>query len=143
MKTVLYALFFAVALAACGGPKEYMRAETVTTADVRILPIQVWTGGGKLWVRVTVVNSSPSTILVIRDAVRVHLPNGAVLGRATGSTSLHNPYSIPPGGAHAVYVEFEAQGFDWQDVGSAQVDFVNAIMKDGQPIAVPAMGVTR
>ncbi|HEY2510452.1 MAG TPA: hypothetical protein VGI39_06340 [Polyangiaceae bacterium] len=143
MKKLGASLFFAVALAACGGHKEYMRAEPVQTADVNVTPMQVWTGGGKLWVRVNVANASQGTLTVVRDAMTVHLGNGMSIGRSAGSTSTHNPYVIPPGASHAVYAEFEEQGFKWEDVPGVQVDFTNAITKDGQAVAVPPLVVAR
>lgn len=102
-------------------------------------PIQAWVGGSKLWVRTTVLNGSPEPIVVLRDAVVCTLPNGQQVGRASGSTSVHTPYVLPPGGAHAVYVEFEGEGFDFHAVPQVTVDFSKAITTNGQPVAVSPM----
>src|SRR5579859_4576565 len=96
----------ALLLGACGH-KEYMHAQSVQGASVSVMPTQIWVGGGKLWVRTTVLNNGRDSVTVIRDAVTARLPNGTTMGRASGKTTLHQPYVLPPGGAHAVYVEFE------------------------------------
>jgi hypothetical protein len=143
MSKIAYALPFALALSlssvACGGHKEYLHAQAVISPDITVTPLQIWIGGKKLWVRVNVQNSSRGTVIVNRDAMTAHLANGQTLSRASGSYTQHEPYVIMPGSFHPVYVEFEEQGFKWRDIGGVQIDFTNAVMKDGQPLAVPPL----
>lgn len=130
----LLALLSMLALLACA--KHYFQAQTAEGEGVTVQPMQVWVGGHKLWVRVTVINRGPEPIVVNRDAVTARLPSGQVVGRATGRTSLHDDYFIPPGGSHAVYVEFAEQGFDWDTVPQVTVDFSRAISRSGQAVPV-------
>ena len=141
MSRIAYALPFALALSlssvACGGHKEYLHAQAVTSPDITVTPLEIWIGGKKLWVRLNVANNSKGTVIVNRDAVTAHLANGQTVARASGTYTQHEPYVIMPGSFHPVYVEFSEQGFNWHAVGAVQIDFTNAIMKDGQPVAVP------
>ena len=141
MNRFVYASVLAAALAGCGGGKIVLRAQPVDSADVRVTPMEVYVGGKKLWVRVSVQNNSKGTLIVQRDAMTAHLPNGQTLTRAMGSYTLHEPYVLPPGAMHPVYVEFEEQGFKWKDMPTAQIDFTGAITRDGQPVPVPAFVV--
>lgn len=143
MNRLVYASVLAAALAGCGGGKIPLRAQTVDSADVHVTPMEVYIGGKKLWVRITVQNLSKGTLIVQRDAMTAHLPNGQTLTRAMGSYTMHEPYVLPPGAMHPVYVEFEEQGFKWKDMPSAQIDFTGAVTRDGQPVAVPPFTVGR
>jgi hypothetical protein len=130
----LLAFFAVLALLACS--KTYLHAETARGDGVTVQPTQVWIGGHKLWVRVNVMNESPEPILVDRDAIVARLPNGQTVERAVGRTSLHGAYTVPPGGFHAVYVEFEERGFDWDTVPSVTIDFTRGITRGGMPVRV-------
>jgi hypothetical protein len=143
MNRIIYAVIFAVALAACGGGKVVLRAQPVDSAEVHVIPLEVYLSGKKLWVRINVQNTSQGTLIIQRDAMLAHLPNGQTLTRAMGSWGLHEPYVLPPGAMHPVYVEFEAQGFKWQDMPGAQIDFANGVTLNGQPIVVPPFTVSR
>jgi hypothetical protein len=139
--TVLLAL--TVAVAACGGEKIVLHAQPVDSAGVHVQPLDIYVGGKKLWVRLSVTNSGTGTLIVQRDAVVAHTPNGQTIGRAQGTYGLHEPYVIPAGGMHLVYVEFEEQGFKWKDMPSATIDFANAVTRDGQPVVVTPFAVSR
>ena len=143
MNRLVYASVLAAAIAGCGGGKIVLRAQAVDSADIRVTPMEVYVGGKKLWVRVTVQNNSRGTLILQRDAMTAHLPNGQTVTRAMGTYGLHEPYVLPPGAMHPVYVEFEEQGFKWRDMPSAQIDFNGAITRDGQPVPVPTFLVGR
>jgi len=142
MKKLLSILALAVVLA-CGGGKHYWQAQPAQGGPITIQPEQIWVAHGKLWVRTNVVNGTGQPIMINRDAIVARLPNGAVVHRAAGSATIHAPYLIPPGGAHAVYVEFYADGLDWQTVPNAQVDFSPGLTVNGQPMAVPPLMVSQ
>jgi hypothetical protein len=132
-----------------------LHMQPVDTADVHIVPTEVMFSGKKLWVKLIVTNNSKGTIIIQRDQMTAHLPSGQTLTRAMGTYAggwgyaygagytTHEPYVMPPGSMHPVYVEFEEQGFKWRDIPSAQVDFAGAITRDGQPVSVPAFVVSR
>ena len=147
MRMIALALPVVVALSfssfACGGHKEYLHAQTVTSPDVVVTPIEIWIGGKKLWVRFSVQNNSKGILVVNRDAMTAHLANGQTVNRASGTYTQHGPTMIAPGSFHPVYVEFQEEGFSWHDVGGAQIDLTNAVMRDGQPVAVPPLVVVR
>lgn len=135
-------LTLALAVTACGGGKQVWFARPVMTPGVRIEPTQVVARGPLLYVETNVYNQSGVPVTVNRDAVALVLPNGAVLGRSQGTFSQHKGYVIPPGGMHAVHVDFRAEGFKWRDVPSASVDFGRGMFIDGSPIALPLMPVS-
>jgi hypothetical protein len=137
-------LAFVVALsgfAACGG-RHYWSATATQGQGVRVDPMQAWVAGGKLWLRTTVFNGTSEPIRVIRDDVACVLPSGQRVGRAAGTTTVHTPYVLPPGQSHAVYVEFEGEGFDWSTVPEVKVDFSHAVFRGEQPVSVAPMVVT-
>ncbi|MFO0678376.1 MAG: hypothetical protein U0169_17700 [Polyangiaceae bacterium] len=152
MQTALRALrfaFFLVSMAAfvpalsgCG-KKAMWRTFPAQGELVSISPMQAYVQGKRLYVRVTVVNRSNEPVTIIRDAVRVVLPDARVIGRSTGSSSTHNPYYVPSGGAQQVYVDFMAEGFNWNEVGLANVDFSQAILVRGAMINVEPVRVER
>jgi hypothetical protein len=143
MNRTFYTLLFPMVLAGCGGEKIVMHAQPLDSADIRVTPTELRVGGKKLWVKVMVQNTGTGTLILQRDAMTAHLPSGQTVPRAMGGWGLHEPYVITPGAVHPVYVEFEEQGFKWSDVPSAQIDFTNAITKDGKPLTVPPFLVTR
>lgn len=140
MLKLLSAFALASFLFACGGGKHFWAAQPIN-GPVTVQPEEVWAHGGKLWVRVVVVNGTSAPIVVDRDQVIARLPNGAVAHRAQGTYTQHVPYMIPPGASHPVYVEFPAEAWDWHDVPSAQIDFSAAVTSNGQPIQMPALTV--
>jgi hypothetical protein len=140
MRKLLLVVVLAALALACGGGKRVWAVQPVT-GPVTIQPEEVWVRGGKLWVRVVVVNNTGAPIVVDRDQIVAHLPNGAVVRRAEGTYTQHMPYVIPPGAGHPVYVEFYGEGFNWRDVPNAQVDFSPGVTTNGQPVAVPPLTV--
>ncbi len=143
MNKLIYASILAATVAGCGGGKIILHAQPVDSPDIHVTPLDVYVGGKKLWVRLQVTNASQGTLILQRDAMTAHLPNGQTLTRAMGTYGMHEPYVLPPGAMHLVYVEFEEQGFKWKDIPSAQVDFAGAITKNGQPVVVPPFLVAR
>ncbi len=128
-----------LALLACS--KHYLQARSAHAGGITVQPMQVWVGGHKLWVRVTVINDGAEPIVVTRDLVTARLPGGQTVGRASGAMTQHNNYVIPPNGSHAVYVEFAEQGFDWDTVPQVTVDFTQAIRREGRAVPVTMLVV--
>jgi hypothetical protein len=126
----------------CGGGKQYWHAQPVLTPGVRIEPKKVMVWGKLLYVETDLFNYSSVPVIVHRDQVVLVLPNGAVIGRSQGTFTQHKGYVVPPGGMHAVHVDFKAEGFKWSDVQSAQVNFGPAVFVDGQPLMLPTMPVS-
>jgi hypothetical protein len=143
MKLILSSALVSLALAGCGGEKIVLHTQPLDTADIHVTATEARIGGKKLWLKLMIQNNGSGTLIVTRDAMTAHLPNGQTLNRAVGSWTSHEPYVITPHGLHPVFVEFEQQGFEWKDVPQAQIDFTNAITKDGQPLSVPPFVVTR
>ncbi|HEY2366113.1 MAG TPA: hypothetical protein VGH87_07005 [Polyangiaceae bacterium] len=140
MLKLISALVLSSVLFACGGGKHFWAAQPVS-GPVTVQPEEVWAHGGKLWVRVVLVNGTAAPIVVDRDQMVARLPNGAIVHRAQGTYTQHTPYEIPPGASHPVYVEFPAEGWDWRDVPGAQIDFSAAVTSNGQPMPVPVLTV--
>lgn len=137
------ALAFSLSLvAACGPGKEMLQAQPLDAGGIKVMPEQVYVDDDKLFVRVTVLNGTQQMITVMRDQIDAKLPDGNVIHRSQGSFSTHQPYMIPPGGAHAVYVDFQAQGFDWRLVPSVQIDFSNGVLTNGNPTPMPPFVVS-
>jgi hypothetical protein len=158
MNRALYALLLTVTLAACGGGKIVLHMQPVATASVNVTPTELVISGKKLWVKIIVQNNTNGTLMLQRDQMVAHLPNGQTVARAMGTygggwgygyayaggyEGIHAPYVLPPGAMHPVYVEFEEQGFKWKDIPSATIDFGNGITRDGQPVAVPPFTVSQ
>lgn len=61
-------------------------------------------------VHMAVTNLSQAFLIVNRDGFALRLPDGRVLPRAIGTFTQHTPYTIPPGGAHQVNVDFRDSG---------------------------------
>ncbi len=76
---------------------------------------------GKFTVKVWVANMSQAFMNVSRDGWALRLPDGRVLRRAVGITTLHNLYNLPPGGGHEVFVDFRDQGHDMRQIGTASL----------------------
>lgn len=131
-------LAFTPVVAGCGGGKQPWSVAAAQGGGVTIEPVDGFVRGQKLWIRTNVVNGGNAPIIVDRDAVKCILPNGMAIPRASGSATVHTPYVIPPGGMHAVYVEFEG---DFLGIPSAAIDFSQAITVNGQPIGAPQVAV--
>jgi hypothetical protein len=159
MSRLLYVFALAFALSACGGETIVLRMQPVASADVRVTPTELIVKGKKLWIKLIVQNMTDGVIMIQRDQMVAHLPNGQTLARAMGTyggvgwgygyayaggyEGIHAPYVLPPGAMHPVYVEYEQQGFKWEDVPSVQIDFAGAITRDGKPLPVPPFVLSR
>jgi hypothetical protein len=143
MNRLLFALVVPMALAGCGGEKIVLHAQPLTGPDIGVTPTELRVGGKKLWVKLMVQNNSDGTLILQRDAMTAHLPNGQTLNRAMGSWGTHEPYVITPHAVHPVFIEFDEQGFKWGDVPSVQLDFSNAVTKDGKPLTIAPFLITR
>ncbi|HSQ62100.1 MAG TPA: hypothetical protein VLM85_02760 [Polyangiaceae bacterium] len=130
----LLALLSLFALLACA--KHYFHADTAEYEGITVQPTLVVASGDKLWVRTTVTNSGTQPIVVNRDAIVARLPSGMVVGRAMGTTTIHEPYFIAGGMSHEVNVEFHEAGFDWHVVPQATIDFTAGITRNGQRIPI-------
>jgi hypothetical protein len=149
-KGLALVLALAVCVAGCGG-RQYLRAEVVDCAGVKVIPSGVWVGGGKLFVRLMVTNDTGDTIVIYRDQMAAHplaqsngsLVAGASVDRARGQTGWQetwgHSYVVLPGGGHAVNVEFKEQGFHWSDMSEVEIDFADAIRHGDQPMSVPGV----
>jgi hypothetical protein len=133
----LLALLSLLALLALPGcSKHYFHADVAQYEGVTVQPMEIWTSGHKLWVRVMVTNSGTQPILVNRDAIVARLPSGQVVGRAMGTTTIHNTYVVPTGMSQKVYVEFPEAGFIWDMIPQATIDFSAGMTREGQPLPV-------
>jgi hypothetical protein len=75
----------------------------------------------KFQVKVWVANMSQEFMNVSRDGWALRLPDGRVLRRAIGTFTVHNIYSIPPGGGHEVFVDFRDPGHDMRQIQNASL----------------------
>jgi hypothetical protein len=73
---------------------------------------EAWVAENIFKVRLFVQNLSQAVMIIDRDGFQLRLPDGRVLGRASGMTTLHTPYSLPPGSGHEVFVDFRDPGND-------------------------------
>ena len=124
---LLLPFLFALAASGCS-PREYLHADTAAGAGVRVAPTAVWVKGEKLFVRLLVMNDSPSAIVFRRDATSarpLRESSGALVANTSvGQAMPANAYqatfeapfvAVEPGGARAVNIEFRDQGFDWAE----------------------------
>ena len=123
-------------LAGCLGTKYAWSSAPIATSEVRIVPQEVYRRKDRLFVRVTLTNLSSSTLTVDRDAMTLQLDTGRILGRSVGMTSLHKPYSLPPGAAHSIYVDFKDDDIH-EDRGSANVIWSGAVFDGGREVQIP------
>lgn len=70
---------------------------------------EAWVKDDKFMVKMWVQNLSQAFMMVNRDGFALRLPDGRVLPRAG---SIHNVYTLPPGGGHEVFVDFRDPGHD-------------------------------
>lgn len=124
----------------CLGSKQTWRSETVTSPEARVSPQEVYRRKDRLFVRVTYTNLSAETVTVDRDALQLQLANGRLLGRSTGTTSTHAIYSIPPNGAHSIYVDFRDD--DLESERNAALVWKSAVFAGSREVIVPYTPVT-
>lgn len=130
----------ALASTGCIGAKHTWRAQMVTSPEARISPQEVYRRKDRLFVRVTYTNLSTETVTVDRDALQLQLANGRLLGRSTGMTSTHPIYSIPPNGAHSIYVDFRDEVLEEEH--SAALVWKSAVFAGSRELAIPYTPVT-
>src|SRR4029453_7630582 len=58
----------------------------------------------RIFVKSMVTNGSQQAITIDRDGWALRLPDGTVLPRAVGRTTLHTPYVLQPGETREVFV---------------------------------------
>src|SRR3954471_24337045 len=138
MKRSLAVILMAVAvlLGGCLGSKQNWSAQPVATAEVRISPQEVYRRKNRVFVRVTLTNLTHENITVDRDGVSLDLGGGRVLGRSSGMTTQHHPYTVPPNGAHSVYVDFMDDGID-EGTAGANVVWRGAVFAGARELAIP------
>ena len=83
----------------------------------------------KLWVQ----NLSQAFMMVDRDGFALRLPDGRVLRRAVGTFTTHQPYNLPPGGGHEVFVDFRDPGQDMRQTINAASLIVGGISFSTDP----------
>ena len=128
LPTLLVLAAVSLATPACLGAKESWQALTIYRRKDR------------LFVRVTYTNLTPETVTVDRDAMTLQLPNGRVVPRSLGSTTTHTVYTVPPNGAHAVFIDFRDD--ELEKAHSATVLWNDAVHAGTREIAVPPTPVT-
>jgi hypothetical protein len=129
------ALTSVTSLAGCMGAKERWRAAPVMTQEVRVVPQEIYRRKDRLFVRVTLWNLSMAPLTVDRDGVTAQLSNGAVLGRSSGLTTLHKPYTLPPGATQSIYVDFRDPAME--DAVAANIFWTGAVWDGARQIEVP------
>lgn len=136
----------ALATAACrrGAPDPRFGADQVSNAMLRITPGEIRVRGDRLFVKTTLINTSDKTLVVERDAIRIKLADGRTFRRSTGVTSTHKPYTVAPNATQSVWFDFlPAEDFDWSTVGSAEIDFSEAVHVGSDAVPVPPIVLRR
>lgn len=139
-KLVLAAsLVFALPVATgCAGKKTHMHAEGVAAQGVRVSPSQVFSNGNVLVVKVNVINSANTPIVLDDDAMRLTLADG----RVVQPTSHGKSKTIDPQGTELVRVDFKSEGFKWREVQRAQLEVSKAVLVRGAPSGLPPIEIT-
>ena len=127
--------------ASCGGGRIPWRAAPIQGSGIMVTPTETYVQGHLLNVRTTFMNQGPLPITVNRDAVQLIMPDGRVVARSSGTYTQHTPYVIMPGMSHAVWVDFRAEGWRWQELPGAQVNWGPAVSVNGQPVAIGPMAL--
>jgi hypothetical protein len=132
-----FASAIAVALlsaAACGGATA-QPAKTEVEIEHRVL-VHVLRVDGDTF-KFNVVNLSDQPMLVDRDAITLSTPSGT---RRREPGGLASSYTIPPSGAHDVFVRFSLS--ELESGSQVSVDFARAIRIAGEPVAVDVIPFT-
>jgi hypothetical protein len=85
-------------------------------------------------VTLQVVNLTDQPVVLDRNAIKMVMPLGEQRTRFTTPLS-NNVFGIPGGGIQLVRLHYDLTGVLDTDV--VQLDFSDAIRRDGQPVAVP------
>ncbi|MBS2014220.1 MAG: OmpA family protein [Deltaproteobacteria bacterium] len=138
---VLFAAALALTLptaTGCAGKKTHMHAEGVQAQGVRVSPSQVFSNGNVLVVKVNVINSAATPVVLDDDAMRLTLPDGRVVQPASHGKAK----TVEPQGSELVRVDFKSDGFKWREVQRAQLDVSKAVLVRGAPAALPPIEIT-
>jgi hypothetical protein len=137
MQNHFIASAFAVALLvpACGGGARVQPAKTEVGIEHRVL-VHVLRVDGDTF-KFSVVNLSDQPMLVDRDAVTLSTPTGT---RRREPGGLASSYTIPPSGAHDVFVKFDLS--ELESGNQVAVDFAKAIRIAGEPVPVDVIPFT-
>jgi hypothetical protein len=101
-------VLLALAFASSGCVRVGLFAPPTTLGGVlQVRTFDAYARGDKVWVKTYVTNVSPQPIMVDRDGWSLKLPGNLVLPRASGTTTQHRPYMLPPGAGHEVFVDFQ------------------------------------
>ena len=84
-----------------------------------------------------VINLAGDPVLVDRDAIILVTPTGERRARLPGG--IQTTYQVPASGSHVVNVRYNLDGILADDV--ARLDFTRAILRAGQPIALPPLAI--
>jgi hypothetical protein len=84
-----------------------------------------------------VINLAAEPVLVDRDAIELVTPTGEHRKRLPGGAQ--TTYQVPPSGSHVVNVRYDLAGVLDEDV--ARLDFSHAVLRAGQPVAVPPLPI--
>lgn len=135
-------LAFTVALlpvsTGCAGKKTHMHAEGVQAQGVRVSPSQVFSNGDILVVKVNVINSANTPVVLDDDAMRLTLADGRIVQPKTHGKSK----TIDPQASELVRIDFKSDGFKWKEVQRAQLDVSKAVLVRGAPSGLPPIEIT-
>jgi outer membrane protein OmpA-like peptidoglycan-associated protein len=137
LKLVLIASL-ALSATACAGKKTHMHAEGVASQGVRVSPSQVFSNGNVLVVKVNVINSASTPVVLDDDAMRLTLADGRIIQPSSHGKSK----TIDPQGTELVRVDFKSEGFKWKEVQRAQLDVSKAVLVRGAPSGLPPIEIT-
>lgn len=122
----------------CAGKKTHMHAEGVAAQGVRVSPSQVFSNGNVLVVKVNVINSASTPIVLDDDAMRLTLADG----RVVQPTSHGKSKTIEPQASELVRIDFKSDGFKWREVQRAQLEVSKAVLVRGAPSGLPPIEIT-
>jgi hypothetical protein len=130
----------AITSAGCLGAKESWRTQTVTSAEARVTPQEIYRRKDRLYVRVNYTNLGAEPVTIDRDAMTLQLANGRTIPRSTGTTTTHTIYTLPPNGAHAVFVDFKDDAIERER--SATVLWKGAVFAGKREVEIAPTVVT-
>ena len=113
MRKITLVFGLALALAGCGpdlpGKVSFVAQSAQLQSGCQVNFQDAWARPHEIQVRLWVANMSQAFMAVNRDGFALRLADGRVV-RYAGS--VHNVYTLPPGGGHEVHVVFKDPGQD-------------------------------
>jgi hypothetical protein len=106
--------------AGCGKHVQLYAMAPTLSASVQVRLKEADISGDRVYVKMYMTNTSGDVLHIDRDGMSLRLPNGQVLPRSVGKTTMHKPYDVPPGQGHDVFVDFRAD-HDLADINGATV----------------------